>query len=561
MNKKINKNRNIIFLFSILFIILFSHIEVHAEFQTGLYTNDTKENRPISEVQEKAGFKLTYFGGKELASQNPSGKSFSETDFTKNDKYGWCEYNYNGENYVVLAGAAYSLFDSTTVGPFEWKDYIHYFHVGWSYKTEYETIEFKFEDSSFDSEIYKGILLDSRGSAMRVGENEPQILDVYMGTDGESNSAQGEVFNQKKVIVTDDGTFSSSAGSSKTEVEKRNIKELVLGGINLLADTIQTCLGELLIDMNSDDEEIKLTYTREEIEADKTLQKQIEVKDAEEIGKVKTIKNVNVPNYVDNKSGQSEQVYNESTEIPIITADMYSGSINIVNAFDIDFFNQSGKNKNGFFKVVKGIVSTCSHIVLYLSALLIMTMIIWRSILLVFSTIGDSPEGVKESKEIIDNVVSAICIICLIYVFMTLMMYFYREILKIFLNGEDSIYLIRVNVQNTYSFNTNFIGYLKYMTLKSDVMTTFGASLLYLATAVGNIFWFGFMFFRMFIIGGLTIIAPFTAVMTLLGKKPRKGFHVDNILNLKSWASIYLKCLWIPLIIGVILYKILIFVG
>ena len=53
---------------------------------------------------------------------------------------------------------------------------------------------------------------------------------------------------------------------------------------------------------------------------------------------------------------------------------------------------------------------------------------------------------------------------------MIIMMYLYNKLLKIFLNGNNSIYLIRVNVENVYSFNTNVVGYLKYMTLNSNVL-------------------------------------------------------------------------------------------
>ena len=80
-------------------------------------------------------------------------------------------------------------------------------------------------------------------------------------------------------------------------------------------------------------------------------------------------------------------------------------------------------------------------------------------------------------------------------------MYLYNKLLKIFLNGNNSIYLIRVNVENVYSFNTNVVGYLKYMTLNSNVLASLGYSLLYMIIELINLLWFGVMFARMAIIG------------------------------------------------------------
>lgn len=84
---------------------------------------------------------------------------------------------------------------------------------------------------------------------------------------------------------------------------------------------------------------------------------------------------------------------------------------------------------------------------------------------------------------------------------MIIMMYLYNKLLKIFLNGNNSIYLIRVNVENVYSFNTNVVGYLKYMTLNSNVLASLGYSLLYMIIELINLLWFGVMFARMAIIG------------------------------------------------------------
>lgn len=349
---------------------------------------------------------------------------------------------------------------------------------------------------------------------------------------------------------------SQDAGTTKSSNRKNKILQFMIGGINLWADAIQVLLDGIVEDSKKDTETMGIIYSKNEIESDEELQKQIQVSD-EKASDNNTIKEVDIPNIVDNKMGRKEVVYTQSTKIPVIPADTYSACSNKVNVFDINFYDTSNNNPNEFWQFIKSIVSGFSHIVIYLSAVLILGMLIWRSVLLVYSSLGDDPEGARESKEIMDGLLKAICIISSIYVLMAFMTYFYQKFLTLILNGNNSNYLIRVNVDGVYSFNTNFIGYLKYMTLKSNVIATFGSSLLYWAATQVNLFWFGFMFFRMFVMAGLTIVAPITSVTSMLNRTPREGFHIENILHFRSWINIYIRWLLLPLI-GVIVYKFLI---
>lgn len=133
---------------------------------------------------------------------------------------------------------------------------------------------------------------------------------------------------------------------------------------------------------------------------------------------------------------------------------------------------------------------------------------------------------------------------------MIIMIYFYKQLLKIFLNGNNSIYLIRANVENVYSFNTNIIGYMKYMSLNSNVIASLGYSFLYMLMEFANLVCFAVMFIRMILVGALTIVAPLTAVYTMLGRTPTEGQNVRNVFTFGRFMRIYIVMLFLPLVIA-----------
>ena len=135
---------------------------------------------------------------------------------------------------------------------------------------------------------------------------------------------------------------------------------------------------------------------------------------------------------------------------------------------------------------------------------------------------------------------------------MILMLALYKQLLKIFLNGNTSIYLIRVNVGGVYSFNTNTTGYLKYMTLNSNLQTALGNSLWYMIRQICNLVVFGYLFYRMLIIAGLVIIAPFTAIYPMLGRVQNDENNRRGILDLRRFMYVYITRLFLPLVIAFI---------
>ena len=152
--------------------------------------------------------------------------------------------------------------------------------------------------------------------------------------------------------------------------------------------------------------------------ADEELNAKIKVEDASSDGEddknkkdYKTIKEANIASTADNRKGQKETIYASDTEIPVMPIDFYSSTIDKVQLFDIDFYNTKSKNSNKTWKGIRAFVASASHITMYIAAALLLTMLIWRSILFVRSALGDNPQGAYESRQIMDNFIKAIFII------------------------------------------------------------------------------------------------------------------------------------------------------
>lgn len=348
-------------------------------------------------------WQLTCYCGEKLG-----GTGFTEADFTANEKYGWCEYEKDGVKYVVLAAATHELLQSGEVGATR-DSKLHYF----SY---YDTIQFEFVDKNFDNNTYNGIILDSCGASMDpVGfghAENVQILDVFF-----KESTYSEKVSGQSVRISMDGTFASSAGTTNAQSKKNVICEFFAGVFHGIGDGIQMALNYAGTNKKWKDAK-KLTYTKADIVADEELNAKIKVEDASSDGEddknkkdYKTIKEANIASTADNRKGQKETIYASDTEIPVMPIDFYSSTIDKVQLFDIDFYNTKSKNSNKTWKGIRAFVASASHITMYIAAALLLTMLIWRSILFVRSALGDNPQGAYESRQIMDNFIKAIFII------------------------------------------------------------------------------------------------------------------------------------------------------
>lgn len=339
------------------------------------------------------------------------------------------------------------------------------------------------------------------------------------------------------------------AGES-TDSSKRAFQNKTFAYIlTVVGDGIQIFINATATNTKITDN-LGLLAVSDDIKQNEELQNQIQVKKPKTYKKTKTktLKEVTISNNMDNEAGESEQVFSEETPIPIIPIDLYSSSIDKIDLLDIDFLSPNNKNLDTRWNYLKDIVSTYSHIILYLSAALLVSMLIWRSIVFVRASLGGNPEQASESKKIIDKWIKAILLVVGAYIIAELMIYSYHIMVKIVMNGNDSNYLIRIIVEDTYSFNTNLIGWAKYKTLMSDGFAVLGWSIIYTIVAAIDLVWFFVMFVRMIAVGLLIIVAPLTAVMSM-GERTQKKGKITNFLHFKSWIRFLTICVWMPMVV------------
>ena len=542
MNKHFVRNLIVLLVMFILEILLFSNT-------SNAVTDDDGPDVQNSNIT----WKVTCYSGEKL-----EGTGFTEDDFTTNEKYGWCEYTKDGIKYVVLGGATHEgLEDPTLIKEgYTRLDKLHYF----SY---YDTITFKFSDPAFgDDTEYYGIILDTCGVSLDPSgrwnyDETDQILDVFF-----KESTYKEDINQQPIDVSMGGSLSERAGTKNST----SIKDFFLGMgatvFSSLADGIQILMDFAVTDM-SWDECVAVTKTKSDIEFNEKIKKEIELGDpinADDKSQtnIPNMKFVNISKSVDNAKGQKEDTYTTNTEIPVMPVDIYSVSLDNIDFFDVNFFDSSIKNSDKFWNYLRSVVVVISKIVMYLSSIAIFSLIIWRTILLVKSSLGDDPEGAYDSKKIIDDVVKSIVMISMVYFIMIISMYFEKELLKIICGDNNSIYWMKVNVDGVYSFNTNFIGYMKYLTLTNNINAAFGYSFIYLLVQILiNGLWFVLMFIRTVGIAGLICIAPLTAVYNMLRRNKKEGSHFTNLLDFNALMKLYFKLLFFPLAM-VLLHRFLI---
>ena len=580
MNKQTKKHKCIFLLF-IIFIFLFPKNMVFAGSYTvggKTYTYSTDDDGKDGPDVSTLKFELTGFGGKQI------GSGVDVHKFTTNSKYGWQEYEVDGVKYVVIGAATHEMlrqYHGTTGDNWFYGakfDHIHYFHY-------FETIQFKFEDPKFDSNVYNGMILES-GDLMMFPqverfhrEKDVNAFDIYFGIDGEGNPNVSKI-SGKKVYATMTGVFSPNASQGISATKQ--------SGGNFILNFIKTCLTmigdavQILIDTIAQASN-KIMYTVDEIQENNELKKEIQLvsgnneesstttESAEteatltqgvntsEKNKNNALKEVTISSNINNENGAEETVYSAETKIPIIPVDVLTCSTNQIELFDIDLFNSSSSNSNKIWKVIRNFAAAVSHIILYISAALLLVMLIIRSIMLVIATIKDNPKGAAESKKIMDKWVKAIILIVGIFVLMAAISNLYMVVVDMIMDGKIQKYPIRLTVENICAFNTNVTGYIRYLAEGTNIYASFGYAILYDLVVLFNLIWVLVMFVRLIVIAAAVIIAPITTALMMLDVTPG-GQNKKSIFEFKTFITVYTFFVWVP-IIAVIIQRLILILG
>lgn len=491
-----------------------------------------------------------------------------ETGYTASDfkvdtsNHGWRVYEENGNEYVVLAAASHNLINkylknpsnyNTTDNPFMLNfgrkfDHIHYFNMG-------DIVYFSFDDTEFDSKLYTGMILDisekasfPQDKAWKKG-NDINIIDIYFGSDSEEGESEDKKREEeskisgKKIYVSVNGIFSQNAN-----VKTRNNNDLTLSLLTkviiLVGDWFESLIGSCFSNFPYMDPGV---YTKDVVKGID----EFKLTEGEETTDAKFLRELDISNIKQNKSGSTEIIYSPDSGIPIIQHDVYSMVSQDLDLFDIDFITPDNPNENICWVLIRKFVASCTKIILYLSAAAFITILIWQGIRFVVSIYGDSPLRAAEAKEIMQNCAITIIRLIGIFIIITLTTNLYKYMKEQILGEFTSNYLIRVNIKGVYSFNTNTIGCIRLMTMSSNVYQAFVWGLIYLVAAIINLIYFGIMFFRMLAIGVFTIIAPITAITSVF----ETGNNVvsnNNILRFGGWFRIFMLIVWAPMLILIV---------
>ena len=336
--------------------------------------------------------------------------------------------------------------------------------------------------------------------------------------------------------------------STEEEMHASNIAKFIIEPLgDLINRGINTISGEL-----TENEAAVTLYKTDEINASYKFRSDINVKNEPDNTKTTTdeLKKITISNSVYNQYGVLEQIYTTDTKIPVLPLDTYTLTAGKAPILDINFWKLEETNTNKIWNYIKKLIMMIAHIVLYLSVALIFTMIIWRSVLFVYSTMVSKPEKAEESKKIIDNLFIAILMVAGVYIIMAGCSIIHDKILQFFTNNDKNTYPIRVVVTDVYSFNSTLIGLIRYKTLTNNVWHELGWSVVYLVISFLNFIYFLLMFARMLILGLLSITAPITAVMKMTGDGEKKG--ILQLFKFNNWIKLYLRITFIPIIIVVV---------
>lgn len=557
-----NLKKIILIISFILIIFLLPNNKVYAEEETvngKSYTYTTSDDGSSGVSLDSVEIKLTCYGDAAGGSGFFCGLS-SANLAGYDEKYGWGYFEINGERYVAMAGALHDYIPSSEWGGSERAgrkyNHIYYFKTGYNTPLDNcEKIQFKFKDQNFDSNVYNGIIVDT-GPAMMFPQNPRysfyndvencNAIDVYMGPNGETTGANSPISGQI-IYASSDGSFKTTESSE----EDLTLLEKIVGNLAkfhiFLGDLIQKFLDKTGTDLTAQEAQ-RLLFDKNDLKsASNKFYKEIQVANPTETIKTKTLKNEAISNTIENQDGQKEEVFNEKTKIPVIPIDIYSIVATDIKLLDIDFLSNNKQNDNKLWNLYRNVVSVVSHSVLYICTALIIGIIIYRSILLVMSSYTSNPTVAEQSKKIINNLVKGVIYIVAVYLIIAIMINFYKLVISAITTDTASKYIIRFNVNQVYSFNTNIIGGARYLTQSTNIAMSYGWSWAYLAMAVFDLFCFLIMFVRTFLIGIFVITAPITAIVKIneTDTQARRGlFYIGN------WMKAFLIILWIPFLVA-----------
>lgn len=239
-----------------------------------------------------------------------------------------------------------------------------------------------------------------------------------------------------------------------------------------------------------------------------------------------------------------EMQFTDKTEIPVIPVDLYTLANGNVHILDTNVLINS-KDRSPITRIITVFI----HLAIYISAAILIIMLIWHGINIVRTTIN--PKEKAEHKNKLYQLGKAITLLVGSVVIMALCIYSVKAVFKGIKTQTTDELPVRVNVEGevNYSFSTNGTGFVRYMSementdnLMSKILWTAG----YIILVWFNAFAAFVMIVRFIALMYLSIIGPLFSVLSMLERKKVLTY------SFKSWAFHYIGWSSIQLVLAVL---------
>ena len=341
-------------------------------------------------------------------------------------------------------------------------------------------------------------------------------------------------------------------------IDSQNAVLSFFDGIQIFINNIQT-----QVDYTAQDEKMLYSYTE--------LDEDGKGKDISDVSTDETKKAIGnrdkytkVGEYTENDKSVtyinvSNPDYTGSTKIPVMVADFCNVATGKIDFLDINFFTGDktkkkikleGKTKKVLkhgketvWYMVNNIVKIIIRIVIYLAAVILITILIWHGLHTVGRGASGTPISMKEHKEALNRFALSLLMLVSSVVVMAICIFGTQEFFRLMKVDESNELPVRINVEGAYSFSTTPTGYIRYMAstdnwqnCTSKVGYTFG----YCIMTLLNVVVVAFMGARIFLMWFVSILGPIFAALSAINEQ--------GINRYRSWVVLYLSLSAVPVI-------------
>lgn len=396
-------------------------------------------------------------------------------------------------------------------------------------------------------------------------------IDNEKTDDTENNLENGDI--NKKIGDTTTGAvdtvkalqkfykWSKGLGEHPIEnliIDSQNAVLSFFDGIQIFINNIQT-----QVDYTAQDEKMLYSYT--ELDEDG---KGEDISDVSTDETKKAIGNrdkyTKVGEYTENDKSVtyinvSNPDYTGSTKIPVMVADFCNVATGKIDFLDINFFTGDktkkkikleGKTKTVLkhgketvWYMVNNIVKIIIRIVIYLAAVILITILIWHGLHTVGRGASGTPISMKEHKEALNRFALSLLMLVSSVVVMAICIFGTQEFFRLMKVDESNELPVRINVEGAYSFSTTPTGYIRYMASTDNwqnCTSKVGYTFVYCIMTLLNVVVVAFMGARIFLMWFVSILGPIFAALSAINEQ--------GINRYRSWVVLYLSLSAVPVI-------------